>query len=249
MSFNYNQKIPYNNTKIMIKIRPTINVLKNGKVMKPNFPLFTKLSSFCEFSYDHNTSTISFNDDINENDKDLIEVLFYDSMPSQQCPRFNLSSFCILTRGKNENMKWGIIKRSKTMLNFPGYLAFPGGFIENKFSKNDTETLKECALRELQEELGIEVNEKDLKLEKIMISCPNGTHTIMTLFKCQMDEIKEMKLKQDEVEEFTFMTREEIEIIIKNQVVHQSELESLNKDLKKFTPNIKIYFQHLFQKK
>lgn len=69
----------------------------------------------------------------------------------------------------NEQGKMLVLRRGETAGTFPGYWNFPGGAVE------EGETIEAAGVRELEEESGIKVSEKDLvyfqvnTLPKIMV--------------------------------------------------------------------------------
>jgi hypothetical protein len=76
------------------KRRLSIKVIKNGHPMEPNKPLFNHGITRCHVSYDPKTFILSFNE-ISSKEEEFINVLFATGSPSENCKRFNLSSFII----------------------------------------------------------------------------------------------------------------------------------------------------------
>ncbi|MEM9644887.1 MAG: NUDIX domain-containing protein [Planctomycetota bacterium] len=93
-----------------------------------------------------------------------------------------------------------IIRRSLTVT-APGKLCLPGGGIEQGESED------EALVREMQEELAIDVNPKGLCWRSVT---PWGTNLAWWL--AELDESVEPVPNPDEVAEFFWMTRGEIEV-------------------------------------
>ncbi len=68
-------------------------------------------------------------------------------------PRPMLTADCMVVNDRNEIL---LVRRGNEP--FKGCWALPGGFMEMD------ETIEHCAVRELEEETGIKVNEKDIRL-------------------------------------------------------------------------------------
>ncbi len=108
-----------------------------------------------------------------------------------------------------------IAKRSDMKKKYPNYWELPGGAIE------DYETPNECIIREIQEELGAEI--QDLKLEFTDLSYHSGKRYIVFLFSGQITadsihtniEISEWKYENiDNVSEYKMYPRVEEQLRI-----------------------------------
>ena len=88
-----------------------------------------------------------------------------------------------------------MIKRPENVKNHPGQIALPGG------SKEEEESLEETALREAQEEIGVNPDKIKIIGKLTPIPVPVSGYLVQT-YVGVMDEEPEWKLSEDEVADF-----------------------------------------------
>ena len=94
----------------------------------------------------------------------------------------------------NKIAKLIFIRRSRNILHHPGQIAFPGG------RRDGSETLEQTALREAEEETGIDSNKVRLLGSLTSINIPHSGYCI-TPFVGFTEEMPAWKLQYEEVEE------------------------------------------------
>lgn len=90
-----------------------------------------------------------------------------------------------------------------------GKLDFPGGFVD------PWESAQEAAIRELREELGLELEFSDLEM---IDSFPNHYvfkeipyQTLDVIFRINLAEKVELKINDDEIKDFLWLSKEEVD--------------------------------------
>lgn len=91
-----------------------------------------------------------------------------------------------------------------------GKLDFPGGFVD------PTENAQQAAVRELQEELGLNLSESDLNLihteanDYLFRDIPY--RTLDVVFEVFLNELTEIQLELDEIQEIVWLEKSEIDL-------------------------------------
>ena len=126
----------------------------------------------------------------------------------------------------NSDFKILIQKRSKQKKLEPNVWAMTGGSVI--LGENPVDTI----IREAKEELGININAKDLKL--ITKFKTGNVWLVEYILKCDYD-ISKMKFKEDEVSDAKWATWEEINDLVNNGEFIKYRWEFVSKFLKKAT--------------
>lgn len=90
-----------------------------------------------------------------------------------------------------------IIKRSNKSAAHPGEWSLPGGFLDV-----DKETLEDCCVREIEEELSVSLDKKDLKLFSIDSnpSTDPRTHVVCAMYYIKLSEKPEVTASDDAID-------------------------------------------------
>ena len=112
---------------------------------------------------------------------------------------------------KHEN-RYLIIKRPEG-IHAGGMLAFPGGKVEEIDENSEWDMLRAAAFREVQEEVGLKLQDELKYVTSNYFVDSFGTHVIDTVFCCEIIEtILDIKASEKEVADYFWMTREEIDV-------------------------------------
>lgn len=104
--------------------------------------------------------------------------------------------------------KWLVIKRSSQEEHAGGQLSLVGGTVENEgFTKN---LLERSLMRELFEEVGIQVSEKMDYVRNTTFLLPDGREVLDLVFLCEFAVGEPFAKSPDEIEAVYWMTTEEI---------------------------------------
>jgi len=107
--------------------------------------------------------------------------------------------------------KFLIIKRPAG-LHAGGFLAFPGGKVEEIDEKNEYDMLRLAAKREVFEEVGLTLKDHLEYVVSNYFVDNFGRHVIDTVFYCKIEKTQvEVKASNHEVAEYYWMTRDEID--------------------------------------
>ena len=123
----------------------------------------------------------------------------------------------------NNEGKFLMQKRSKYKKSFAGKWSQTGGAVD------EGETPLQGALRECKEELGLDIQKKEIEL---IFSFKREYDFVDVWLVRRNIDIKKLKLQEEEVEEVKWVSKEEIEKMIKNNET---------------TPNVDFYFNMLIK--
>lgn len=123
----------------------------------------------------------------------------------------------------NNEGKFLMQKRSKYKKSFAGKWSQTGGAVD------EGETPLQGALRECKEELGLDIPKKEIEL---ILSFKREYDFVDVWLVRKNIDIKKLKLQEEEVEEVKWVSKEEIEKMIKNNET---------------TPNVSFYFNMLIK--
>lgn len=107
-----------------------------------------------------------------------------------------------------DNDKWLIIKRSEMEEHAPGLLSMVGGKVETNI--NEDNILEKTLIREIAEEVGIEVFEPLQYVESKSFTTDKGQAVVDVIFLCRYKSGRPRCVSEDEVSEVHWMTCEEI---------------------------------------
>jgi len=107
-----------------------------------------------------------------------------------------------------KNDKWLIIKRSEKEEHAPGLLSMVGGKVETELSENNV--LEDALVREITEEVGINVCERIYYLESKSFISDKGQMVIDIVFLCKYKSGEPKSMSADEVSEVYWMSSTEI---------------------------------------
>ena len=123
----------------------------------------------------------------------------------------------------NKECKFLMQKRSKYKKSFAGKWSQTGGAVA------EGETPLQGALRECKEELGLDIPKKEIEL---IFSFKREYDFVDVWLVRKNIDIKKLKLQEEEVEEVKWVSKEELEKMIKNNET---------------TPNVSFYFNMLIK--
>lgn len=88
------------------------------------------------------------------------------------------------------------VRRGRSDTTYSGYWSLPGGFLDAKTNISKGETLQETAVREIREELGIEIDPAGLQLINVYSdpSIDPRAHVISTLYAYDITETDYWKI-------------------------------------------------------
>lgn len=104
--------------------------------------------------------------------------------------------------------KWLIIERSTKEEHAGGLLSLVGGTVENE--GHSVDILERTLIRELYEEVGVKVMDKQTYVRSTSFPIPNGKEVIDIVFLCQFKEGEPYPKSPEEVESVHWLTTEEI---------------------------------------
>lgn len=118
---------------------------------------------------------------------------------------------------ENNDNKYLVQKTSKEKGN---NYAFTGGHVTYN------ETSEDAIIREVKEELGIDISKKQIKyVTDIELGIP-----FMDIYYLKDDiKLKDLTLQEEEVESLNYLTKEEIEALIRNNKFRKSHEKAFNK--------------------
>ena len=110
----------------------------------------------------------------------------------------------------NKEGKFLVQKRSKNKKTFPDMWSLTAGAVDTG------ETSEEGAIREAKEEIGVDINKDDMEL----ILSFKRTHNFLDVWLVRKDiDLKDIIMQEEEVQEVKWVTKEELEEMIKNDEV------------------------------
>ena len=110
----------------------------------------------------------------------------------------------------NKEGKFLVQKRSKNKKIFPDMWSLTAGAVDTG------ETSEEGAIREAKEEIGVDINKDDMEL----ILSFKRTHNFLDVWLVRKDiDLKNIVMQEEEVQEVKWVTKEELEEMIKNDEV------------------------------
>lgn len=107
-----------------------------------------------------------------------------------------------------KNDKWLIIERSLKEEHAGGMLSLVGGKVE--LEGNSTEILERTVIREIYEEVGIEVEDQLAYVQSTSFVTGSGEHVVDIVFLCQYKTGEAYPKSPDEVERVLWLTTEEV---------------------------------------
>lgn len=120
----------------------------------------------------------------------------------------NLSYIVNVEAAIYENDKWLIIKRSEKEEHAPGLLAMVGGKVETIIAENNV--LEETLLREIMEEVGIQISKTVHYVESKSFISDNGQVVIDIVFLCKYQSGEPKCMSADEVSDIYWMSSKEV---------------------------------------
>ena len=128
------------------------------------------------------------------NEKENLQIL-NDWLSKEKQDALRDAAILIALFEKDGEYCFPMIKRPENVKNHPGQIALPGG------SKEEEESLEETALREAQEEIGVNPDKVKIIGKLTPIPVPVSGYLVQT-YVGVMDEEPEWKLSEDEVADF-----------------------------------------------
>ena len=104
--------------------------------------------------------------------------------------------------------KWLVGIRSKKESEAPGLLSFIGGTVDNSDTDN-VDTLEQALIREVKEEIGIEVKVVDFVNDTSFVS-KKGNNVLNVVFLCSVESGEPEISDTEEMEELLWLTTDEI---------------------------------------
>ena len=135
-------------------------------------------------------------------EKDNLQIL-NDWLSKDNLNALKDAAILIVLFEKDDEICFPMIKRPDNVKNHPGQIALPGGAKEKK------ESLEETALREAQEEIGIDPDKIEIIGKLTPIPVPVSGYLVQTYVGI-MDEEPEWKLSKDEVADFFILKLSEL---------------------------------------
>jgi len=120
----------------------------------------------------------------------------------------NLSYIVNVEAAIYKNEKWLIIKRSEKEEHAPGLLAMVGGKVETIIAENDV--LEETLIREIMEEVGIQISKTVHYVESKSFISDNGQVVIDIVFLCKYQSGEPKSMSADEVSDIYWMSSKEV---------------------------------------
>ena len=135
-------------------------------------------------------------------EKDNLQIL-NDWLSKENLNSLKDAAILIVLFEKDGEICFPMIKRPDNVKNHPGQLALPGG------SKEKEESLEETALREAQEEIGVNPEKIEIIGKLTPIPVPVSGYLVQTYVGI-IDEEPEWKLSKDEVADFFILKLSEL---------------------------------------
>lgn len=129
-----------------------------------------------------------------DNEKENLQIL-NDWLSKEKLDALKDAAILIALFEKDGEYCFPMIKRPENVKNHPGQIALPGG------SKEEEESLEETALREAQEEIGVDPDKIEIIGKLTPIPVPVSGYLVQTYIGV-MDEEPEWKLSENEVADF-----------------------------------------------
>ena len=135
-------------------------------------------------------------------EKDNLQIL-NDWLSNENLNALKDAAILIIMFEKDDEICFPMIKRPDNVKNHPGQIALPGG------AKEKEESLEETALREAQEEIGINPDKIEIIGKLTPIPVPVSGYLVQTYVGI-MDEEPEWKLSKEEVADFFILKLSEL---------------------------------------
>ena len=137
-----------------------------------------------------------------KDEKDNLEIL-NDWLSKENLKSLKDAAILIALFEKDGEYCFPMIKRPENIKNHPGQIALPGG------SKEKEESLERTALREAQEEIGIDPDKVEIIGRLTPIPVPVSGYLVQTYIGI-IDEEPDWKLSKDEVADFFILKLSEL---------------------------------------
>jgi len=137
-----------------------------------------------------------------KDEKDNLQIL-NDWLSNENLNALKDAAILIIMFEKDDEICFPMIKRPDNVKNHPGQIALPGG------AKEKEESLEETALREAQEEIGINPDTIEIIGKLTPIPVPVSGYLVQTYVGI-MDEEPEWKLSKEEVADFFILKLSEL---------------------------------------
>ena len=137
-----------------------------------------------------------------KDEKDNLEIL-NDWLSKENLKSLKDAAILVALFEKDGEYCFPMIKRPENVKNHPGQIALPGG------AKEKEESLEETALREAQEEIGIDTDKVEIIGKLTPIPVPVSGYLVQTYIGI-IDEEPEWKLSKDEVADFFILKLSEL---------------------------------------
>ena len=137
-----------------------------------------------------------------KDEKDNLEIL-NDWLSKENLKSLKDAAILVVLFEKDGEYCFPMIKRPENVKNHPGQIALPGG------AKEKEESLEETALREAQEEIGIDTDKVEIIGKLTPIPVPVSGYLVQTYIGI-IDEEPEWKLSKDEVADFFILKLSEL---------------------------------------
>ena len=137
-----------------------------------------------------------------KDEKDNLEIL-NDWLSKENLKSLKDAAILVALFEKDGEYCFPMIKRPENVKNHPGQIALPGG------AKEEEESLEETALREAQEEIGIDTTKVEIIGKLTPIPVPVSGYLVQTYIGI-IDEEPEWKLSKDEVADFFILKLSEL---------------------------------------
>ena len=137
-----------------------------------------------------------------KDEKDNLEIL-NDWLSKENLKSLKDAAILVALFEKDGEYCFPMIKRPENVKNHPGQIALPGG------AKEKEESLEETALREAQEEIGIDTDKVEIIGKLTPIPVPVSGYLVQTYIGI-IDEEPDWKLSKDEVADFFILKLSEL---------------------------------------
>tara|TARA_Y100000588_G_scaffold136794_1_gene150519 strand:- start:251 stop:883 length:633 start_codon:yes stop_codon:yes gene_type:complete len=137
-----------------------------------------------------------------KDEKDNLEIL-NDWLSKENLKSLKDAAILVALFEKDGEYCFPMIKRPENVKNHPGQIALPGG------AKEKEESLEETALREAQEEIGIDTDKVEIIGKLTPIPVPVSGYLVQTYIGI-IDEEPNWKLSKDEVADFFILKLSEL---------------------------------------
>ena len=137
-----------------------------------------------------------------KDEKDNLEIL-NDWLSKENLKSLKDAAILVALFEKDGEYCFPMIKRPENVKNHPGQIALPGG------AKEEEESLEQTALREAQEEIGIDPDKVEIIGKLTPIPVPVSGYLVQTYIGI-IDEEPEWKLSNDEVADFFILKLSEL---------------------------------------